>query len=995
MKKPDIARHVFCRSGIHLAFTALWLADPVHAEPLPAPTNIAQNVGTAVGVPAGSFENTAVTTYLQLTTWNGWNFAGTSGIVKEGQSFASSYPNLPSGEYALYLQGSNSSVSKTYARTAGIYRVSFDAGQRNQNQAQIVSVWINDQEYFRKKIDAGPLAKYYTRPFRHVGGNLKIEIKGLQSGANTAFVDDLKLEPMAPWNSTASWMGGVIPDAFADIVNIPSDVRMVIEENRDERAGDIHVQGYLGVLQDGASSLNCRSLLVDGPGAHLQVGMPANPYPDKFEIRLQTNDVARNLVGFGNKFVGSRLGGLLELHGKDVTSYGKLAATVSSGNTIDVLNISGWEIDDEIVITSTNGPTNSTGAKGWLNFETFTIQNIQLVSPTVTRLTLSGNIQNTHLGEDQTYTRTAAPAKTWTFETRAYVGLLSRNIKVKGVLGTETGFGGHIMIMGAHSATDPTQIAGIGKISNVELFQMGQKTLGDGGLLGRYPFHWHMVGDEGEGQFIKNCSIHRSFNRAITVHGTNRTEVSNNVAFDHLGHGLFLEDGAEEDNVITSNLVLYSRKPPIGEEVIPSDNSRDEPQNRSPSSFWISNPKNTMDNNIAAGTEGTGYWFALSDEPMGPSALDSRFENVTPRINDLTSFVGNRSNSSMMALDINDSVDPISFDINTNIPYKPTNLGQQISQFKVYGNKTAVYSGGGSISDELIFFENEYVDNAYHTFVATYHKFENSLFVRETSHGLLLDSKKAVKLYDGPGRFVNNHFVGYNVAGASLFESGGGAVNRSNWLFSGSTFNHAGYPRVALDNDTTGDAMESIVDTDGTLTGSVNQSIITKHPILRTPSDTTPGNYTNAYLSTNRFMSMVINMPGTNPLTPMTFTRKGGATSPSLVCAGADPTNHNAVLIVSNSLYEYDVSFPSLPVGGRVSFQTRDSLSGDFLILKFIGVGNNKPGRVFQGNQATSLANLRAASTTSYFRGATDLYVKIVSEATALHTVQSTVVMWD
>ena len=43
------------------------------------------------------------------------------------------------------------------------------------------------------------------------------------------------------------------------------------------------------------------------------------------------------------------------------------------------------------------------------------------------------------------------------------------------------------------------------------------------------------------------------------VHGG--TLVDNNVAYDHLGHGIFLEDGSEINNVFSNNLVALSKKP--------------------------------------------------------------------------------------------------------------------------------------------------------------------------------------------------------------------------------------------------------------------------------------------------------------------------------------------------------------------------------------------------------------------------------------------------
>ena len=42
---------------------------------------------------------------------------------------------------------------------------------------------------------------------------------------------------------------------------------------------------------------------------------------------------------------------------------------------------------------------------------------------------------------------------------------------------------------------------------------------------------------------FRGCSIHHTFNRAVTVHGVDNLLVKDNVAFHNMGHAYFLEDG--------------------------------------------------------------------------------------------------------------------------------------------------------------------------------------------------------------------------------------------------------------------------------------------------------------------------------------------------------------------------------------------------------------------------------------------------------------------
>ena len=73
--------------------------------------------------------------------------------------------------------------------------------------------------------------------------------------------------------------------------------------------------------------------------------------------------------------------------------------------------------------------------------------------------------------------------------------------------------------------------------------------------LARYPIHWHLVGDA-KGQYIKNASIHDTYSRCVTVHGTNFLRVENNVTYNIVGHCFFLEDGIEHGNEFVRNLAI-------------------------------------------------------------------------------------------------------------------------------------------------------------------------------------------------------------------------------------------------------------------------------------------------------------------------------------------------------------------------------------------------------------------------------------------------------
>ena len=69
--------------------------------------------------------------------------------------------------------------------------------------------------------------------------------------------------------------------------------------------------------------------------------------------------------------------------------------------------------------------------------------------------------------------------------------------------------------------------------------------------------HFHLLENTCEGCYLKDSSIHRSFYRCISIHGTHNTTVSENVGFDVIGYCYYLEDGVEEENTIAYNLAAH------------------------------------------------------------------------------------------------------------------------------------------------------------------------------------------------------------------------------------------------------------------------------------------------------------------------------------------------------------------------------------------------------------------------------------------------------
>lgn len=108
--------------------------------------------------------------------------------------------------------------------------------------------------------------------------------------------------------------------------------------------------------------------------------------------------------------------------------------------------------------------------------------------------------------------------------------------------------------------------------------------------------------------YAKNNAIHQTYNRAITLHGVHYFKVINNVAYDTMGHTIFIEDAAETKNLIENNLIIQTKR---SWSLLNTD--------QSPGSFWITHPDNIFRGNHAAGSDRYGFWFDHQDNAMGPS----------------------------------------------------------------------------------------------------------------------------------------------------------------------------------------------------------------------------------------------------------------------------------------------------------------------------------------------------------------------------------------
>ena len=324
------------------------------------------------------------------------------------------------------------------------------------------------------------------------------------------------------------------------------------------------------------------------------------------------------------------MGGTLNLHGDRTNSWTKLSSTANAGATsIQVLNAAGWRVGDEIVLASTD-------------FDPRQAERRNIAAISGNTITLDKKLDYMHFGKI-----------TFDVDERGEVGMLTRNIKLQASADAEQSFyGGHVMAMVGSKMF----------VEGVEFNRMGQNM-----TLARYPIHWHLIGDA-QGQYIKNASLHDTYNRCVTVHGTNFLRVENNVTYNTVGHCFFLEDGIEHGNEFIKNLAIQTKCHPTLECVptnLAANGERDSnyanrqayremsfhsknvllPSDNTVASFWITNPDNSFIDNVAAGSDENGFWLSLPEHPQGKFKDSEVSKTIWPRRTPLRAFRGNVAHS--------------------------------------------------------------------------------------------------------------------------------------------------------------------------------------------------------------------------------------------------------------------------------------------------------------------------------------------------------------
>ncbi|KAL5019598.1 hypothetical protein ScPMuIL_002490 [Solemya velum] len=456
---------------------------------------------------------------------------------------------------------------------------------------------------------------------------IKIKENGLASHAGSP--DRFRYVDL--WSSLYSWGGTDLP-VSGDMVVVPTTTTLVLDIDTPALKL-LLIQGGSLIFDDNDDvELKADNILITDSGL-LQAGTEAEPFKHKAVITLMGQLHSKELPLYGTKSLAVR-DGTLDLHGSDTSiSWTHLHQTAVKGSSmVELQEAVDWGVGSEIVIAST-------GLQGFLENEKHRIAEISIDRKT---LVLEQPLQFDHLGIS-----TNLGGKEVDF--KAEVGLLTHNIVVRGSIdaqwqddiqacpegfnpgefavqtcfsgrfGQEQGsdqFGAQIVILPA----EPDKNLVVVRLSNVEVVNAGQAF-----RLGRHPVSFSAGGDM-TGSYLKSSSIHHSYSRAVSIHGSNNIVIEDMVVYDIMGAAFTVEDGTETGNSFLQNLVIF---------VHPSTSLLN--VDITPPAFWITNPNNVYNRNAVSGSTHYGFWYNL-----GKSAQNS---NDCSKHVPLAEFMGNTAHS--------------------------------------------------------------------------------------------------------------------------------------------------------------------------------------------------------------------------------------------------------------------------------------------------------------------------------------------------------------
>ncbi len=407
-----------------------------------------------------------------------------------------------------------------------------------------------------------------------------------------------------PWSDKATWDLGRVPQRGDRVLIRPGHV-VTYDVDSGEVIRLVQIAGTLDFARDRDTRLEVglvtlvasEEVTEEGFDCHvhleppapgsvrpaLWIGHPGSPIAREFRAVVRLHYVE----GMDKESCPAIVccGGEMQLHGAPLQrTWTKLKRQADVGTTNVTLaeSVADWRPGDQVILTSTQmqrdgGRRRSGGdSAGYLDRS-------QTEKRTIERV---GSGRNFASGYELTLDKPLLHSHFADEDFQGEVANLSRNVIIESA--NPDGVRGHTMFH-KYSA---------GSISYAEF-----RHLGKADTLGRYSIHFHLCGDTMRGSSVIGASIWDSHNRWITIHGTEALVIRDCVGFKSRGHGFFLEDATEINNILDHNLAaLVLPAVTQKDQVIPFDLNRG-------AGFWWANCQNSFTRNVAADCAEYGYRF--------------------------------------------------------------------------------------------------------------------------------------------------------------------------------------------------------------------------------------------------------------------------------------------------------------------------------------------------------------------------------------------------
>ncbi|MCC7420563.1 MAG: G8 domain-containing protein [Planctomycetaceae bacterium] len=497
-----------------------------------------------------------------------------------------------------------------------------------------------------------------TRPVRHLTVALMLGLlSSFDSGATADEPPLVQSRQSGPWSANETWDAGRIPRK-GDRVVIRKGHHVGYDVDSREVIRLVQIAGTLEFARDRSTRLEAGLVSViasekpseegfdcdldlshdhhyhgNGNGRPaLLVGRPGAPIPVEHTATIRLHYVE----GMDKKSCPSLIncGGRLEIHGSPLRrTWVKLMKEAAAGTqTLSLAEpVTDWNEGDHLVITRTQRPGrgggfrrsggNGAGRRGESAEESSDHNEERKLVSTGGRDFTGGN--SLRLDAPLSFLHYADESEGFQGE----VVNLTRNVIVESA--DPDGVRGHTMFH-KNSA---------GSISYAEFRHLGKQD-----VLGRYSMHFHLCGDTMRGSSVIGASIWDSHNRWITIHGTDDLVIRDCVGFKSIGHGYFLEDGTETNNILDHNMAIAAKPgKPLPNQVIPFDLNLG-------AGFWWANCQNSFTRNVAVDCGEYGYRFeCIKTENFDPvqaiRQADGTIKRMDTRVMPFVRFEDNEAHS--------------------------------------------------------------------------------------------------------------------------------------------------------------------------------------------------------------------------------------------------------------------------------------------------------------------------------------------------------------